>query len=388
MRFSNMKNINIKGIVLSCLTLFSLSISSQVSRKQVTKTKETTQNRQSNVQLPTVNAVLPFWSEDFGKSTKNGDIGNLATKTGSWTLTKLTFQGEKSNNWYISSSTAFTGLGNCSEGWLKNNNLDDRTLHIGYDYRVGDHGFDVEAIYAKNESSSTDSRIESSFIDCSGRENITLNFDYFCGGIVGDDYFSVYYHDGTNWNLISTFGPSYVNPTCDSLDRATWKTSDTYPLPSTANNNPEVKIGFRWVNSASTGGNTERYSVAIDNIRLSDNVTSPSNTVDPYSSSNKISYTTKNTEIETKRVVEFTVYPNPNSGQFTIDFSGIENNHEVQIVLSDLQSGKQIYTTSFFSKSIEHNKIDVVPTEKINPGRYACSLICEGIKITKQIVIN
>ena len=106
-------------------------------------------------------------------------------------------------------------------------------------------------------------------------------------------------------------------------------------------------------------------------------------------SSLRIVNTTKNvTVVEPVKNIEFTVYPNPNSGQFTIDFAGIENNHEVQIVLSDLQTGKQIYTTTFFSNTIEHNKIDVNPTEKINPGRYACSLICEGIKITKQVLIN
>ena len=190
--------------------------------------------------------------------------------------------------------------------------------------------------------------------------------------------------------LLTNFGPSYVSPTCDSLDRATWKTSDTYPLPASADGNPEVKIGFRWINLASVGGNTEGYSVAIDNIRLTDNTPqSVSTSTDPTSQSNKVSQTsTKKVEVETKKIVEFTVYPNPNSGQFTIDFSGIENNHEVQIVLSELQTGKQIYTTTFFSTSIGHNKIDVTPSEKIAPGRYACSLICEGIKLTKQVVIN
>lgn len=388
-----MKKINPIGLALGVgLMLFSLSISSQVSRKQVTKTNQTS-NRQLNVTLPTVNSTTPFWQEDFGNSEK-GDIGLLAekakTNSGEWSTTRLSTEGQKSNNWYISSSSAFTGLGNCSEGWLKNQDLKDRTLHIAYDYRIGDHGKDLEAIYAKNESSATDCRVESPMIDCSGKSNVTLNFDYFTGGIVGQDFFSVYYYDGTNWMLLSNFGPSYVSPTCDSLDRATWKTSDTYPLPTSADNNPEVKIGFRWINSSSVGGNTEMYSVALDNIRLTDNTpASVPTSTDPTSQSNKVSQpSTKSVEVETKKIVQFTVYPNPNSGQFTIDFSGIENNHEVQIVLSDLSSGKQIYTTTFFSKSIEHNKIDVIPNEKINPGRYSCSLICEGIKLTKQVVIN
>jgi len=74
-----MKKINPIGLALGVgLMLFSLSISSQVSRKQVTKTNQTS-NRQSNVILPTVNSTTPFWQEDFGNSEK-GDIGLLAEK--------------------------------------------------------------------------------------------------------------------------------------------------------------------------------------------------------------------------------------------------------------------------------------------------------------------
>lgn len=393
-----MKNMIKTGTALLVSIMFvSLSLSSQVSRKQVKKTNPlTTQSKQALDNPPAVNSFDPFWSEDFGKSSDGrGDIGNLAsgceTKSGTWTQTKLEAQGQKHNNWYISSSSAFTGPNNCSEGILKNNQLDNRTLHVGFDYRIGDHTLDLEAIYAKNESSATHCRIESPTIDCSGKSNVTLNFDYFTGGLAGQDFFSLYFFDGEVWSLISTFGPSYVSPECDSLDRATWKVSDTYQLPASADNNQSVKIGFVWKNEPGIGGNTEYYSVAIDNIRIFDNTTSVSTPTDPTSSTNKVApQTKKSVEVETpvERKIEFTVYPNPNSGQFTIDFAGIENDHEVQIVLSDLSTGKQIYTTTFFSTSIEHNKIDVNPTEKINPGRYACSLICEGIKITKQVLIN
>ena len=86
--------------------------------------------------------------------------------------------------------------------------------------------------------------------------------------------------------------------------------------------------------------------------------------------------------------VKFTVYPNPNSGQFTIDFSGIENNHEVQIFLNDMNDGHEVYTTSFMSNSIDSNKMDINPPGKITPGRYICSLVCEGIKMSLIVVIQ
>ena len=86
--------------------------------------------------------------------------------------------------------------------------------------------------------------------------------------------------------------------------------------------------------------------------------------------------------------ITFTVYPNPNSGQFTVDFSGIENNHEVQIVLNDMNDGHEIYSTTFFSNSIDSNKMDVNPPTKIAPGRYLCSLIFEGIRSSVIVMIN
>ena len=391
-----MKNINVKGIMLLlCTTLFTLSISSQVSRKQVTKTTTNTQNRQSSTNLVTVNSTTPFWTEDFGiADQKTGDHKNEAAKVktsnGQWTITKSDPIGQRSNNWYISAMEGGVGVGNCSMGFDKDKNILNNTLHVGYDYRYNtDKSIDQGAIYAKNESSLTDIRIETPTIDCRNKSNITLNFNYFTGGIVGQDFASLYYFDGQNWSLLTTFGPSVSDTICSNNDQCTWRTSDTYLLPTSADNNPEVKLGYRWFNSASVAGNSEIHSVAIDNIVLSYNtstVTPP--TEDPSSSSFKSIKGTKSVVVVPTRNIEFTVYPNPNSGQFTIDFAGIENNHEVQIVLSDLQTGKQLYTTTFFSSTIEHNKIDVNPTEKIAPGRYSCSLICEGIKLTKQVVIN
>lgn len=384
-----------KVSLLVCTMMFSLSINSQVSRKQVTKVKtQTTQNRQSITNLVTVNQT-PFWNEDFGTADpKTGDFATLATNykgtNGIWTITKQDPIGQKSNNWYISAMEGGVGVGNCSMGYDKDHNILNNTLHIGYDYRIGDKGKDQGAIYAKNESSFTDLKIESPSIDCSGKSNITLNFNYFTGGIAGVDFTSLYYFDGSAWTLLTTFGPSVSDSSCSSNDQSTWRTSDTYILPSSANGNPEVKIGFRWKNEASVAGNSEIHSIAIDDITLSDNSSSvPTPTNNVTSSSLRSVNSTKNVVVSPPiRNIEFTVYPNPNSGQFTIDFAGIENNHEVQIVLSELQTGKQLYTTTFFSNTIEHNKIDVNPTEKINPGRYACSLICEGIRITKQVVIN
>jgi len=86
------------------------------------------------------------------------------------------------------------------------------------------------------------------------------------------------------------------------------------------------------------------------------------------------------------RAITFTVYPNPNQGQFTADFSGIENNHEVQILLND-EHGKLVYSNTFYAQE-SGNSVSIIPEQKISKGVYFCSLIVEGIKHTVKVVVN
>lgn len=84
--------------------------------------------------------------------------------------------------------------------------------------------------------------------------------------------------------------------------------------------------------------------------------------------------------------VVFTVYPNPNRGEFTVDFNGIENNHEVIIELVDI-NGKVIYKNSIYSQ--EHsNSVKIIPLEKISSGIYFCNLKVEGIVYTSKVIVN
>ena len=88
--------------------------------------------------------------------------------------------------------------------------------------------------------------------------------------------------------------------------------------------------------------------------------TGPSSTLRATSSEAPVSVS------DPKRKIEFTVYPNPNRGVFTVDFSGIENNHEVEILLCNIENGQIVYKTTFLSQSTEHNKVDVVPSPKFH----------------------
>jgi hypothetical protein len=91
--------------------------------------------------------------------------------------------------------------------------------------------------------------------------------------------------------------------------------------------------------------------------------------------------------LDASKNVTFVVYPNPNSGEFTVDFSGIENNHEVQIIMLD-GTGREVYSQTVYSNSINSNKVKITPSAGIAKGNYECSIIFEGIKRTLIVIVN
>jgi len=378
-------------------------------------------------------------------------------------------------------------LGSCNKNFNVTSNSGNSTLHIGKisgrALNLEENGMgDIGAYYDVSSNSLTDIMAESPLINCTNNESIRFSFDYFCGAKSGAA-FMVYYNDGTQWELLDKIKMTKAG-VCDTSKKMMWVKSDLYTLPGSINNNPNFKIGFRWINDTITESDPELdalnpglinkfFSVAIDNITVSGTYVDPNNNLNRTSNNNKIDIKTvadkKNnpnivftthsekfpandlvvenstdgtnfnelskikssavkgsvktleynftdakatdgvnyyrikqvnadkTTVISKIVsvdyikaknITFTVYPNPNSGQFTVDFSGIENNHEVQIVLNDMNDGHEIYSTTFSSNSIESNKMDVNPPTKIAPGRYICSLIFEGIRSSVIVMIN
>jgi hypothetical protein len=84
--------------------------------------------------------------------------------------------------------------------------------------------------------------------------------------------------------------------------------------------------------------------------------------------------------------VKFMIYPNPNNGEFTADISGIENNHEVKIVLKD-QNGNLVYDSSFYIQDL-NSKIKIIPQNKLANGVYICTLILEDIEYSVKVVVS
>lgn len=85
--------------------------------------------------------------------------------------------------------------------------------------------------------------------------------------------------------------------------------------------------------------------------------------------------------------IRFVIYPNPNNGEFTADISGIENNHEVKIVLTG-ESGQKVYESAFYINDPANTKIKIIPSDRLTSGMYVCTLIFEGIEYKVKVVVS
>jgi hypothetical protein len=105
-------------------------------------------------------------------------------------------------------------------------------------------------------------------IDCSGRTGITLAFNYMEAGDGINDNALLYYFDGTSWTLLTDLPKTLCcgGVPCNGSLQGIW-TAYSIALPASANNNANVRIGFRWMNNAD--GIATDPSFAVDDITLS-----------------------------------------------------------------------------------------------------------------------
>ncbi len=108
----------------------------------------------------------------------------------------------------------------------------------------------------------TNVRAESPTINCSGKINITLDFNYIENGDGFIDDAVLYYFDGTTWSVIGNMPKTLTGCGFQGL----W-TSYSIMLPASANNNPNVKIGFGWTNNDDGLGTDPSF--AVDDIKIS-----------------------------------------------------------------------------------------------------------------------
>jgi len=226
---------------------------------------------------PSQTNAQAFWTEDFGITPGSCDQGtpanNFVSANGVWTVTAIGAQDIYANEWYISATEPGLGAGSCSTpGCHINITYTDRTLHVGNVpgspnaitlCSTGDCG----AVYDPGGFQlevATHKRAESPVINCTGQSGITLSFDYFEYGddAINIDNTFIEYWDGSAWVSISD--PPRTSTICGA-GVGTW-TNYTVPMPAGADNNSNVRLGFRWQND--NGGTGSSPSFAVDNIRL------------------------------------------------------------------------------------------------------------------------
>ena len=204
-----------------------------------------------------------FYSEDF---QSGGTNWNLNVVTG--------IEGQDPNFFTVSDNEGGVippGCGTAGNG--------DKTLHITSVFNpTGGASYDAGGLCGLLFCPLTNRRAESPVINCTGQSSITLSFDFISQGQGLTDNASVWYFDGANWSVINN---SIKSSVCGN-GQGSW-TNLSINLPTTANNNPNIKIGFKWVNNDDGVGTDP--SLAVNNIKLT-SVSAPSLSLNLVNSSN------------------------------------------------------------------------------------------------------
>jgi type IX secretion system substrate protein len=205
-----------------------------------------------------------FWTENFESGSASGmDVTGYTTgPNGPWTMTITGSEGDVPNQWYVSCAEAGHTVGGCGTTCAGSLGL-GATLHVGSG-SVGDMGasYDNGGLCGIIYCVQTDRRAESPAINCTGKYGIRVRFYYIENGDGAIDDGTVWYYDGSVWS--SLVNSPKTPPICPS-GQGYWDTL-SYALPASADNNPNVKIGFRWVNNDDASGSDPSY--AIDSLSL------------------------------------------------------------------------------------------------------------------------
>lgn len=202
-----------------------------------------------------------FWTDNF-----NNGCGQLCLANGynGWTVASTGTNGTSANEFYISCQENGNAVGGCGSGCGAN-----ATLHVGnvstspaapFFCPTGDCGAAYDAGVGSG-TCATSKRAQSPVINCTGRYNITFSFKYMEGGSGTNDNAIAWYFDGAVWAPLVDMGKTVL---CGA--QGTW-TAYSIALPASANNNPNVRIGFQWVNNDDGAGSDPSF--AVDDPTLS-----------------------------------------------------------------------------------------------------------------------
>ena len=215
-----------------------------------------------------------FWTENFNNGcTSDCPATTYVGPNGAWSQTVLGPEGADPNTWYVSCAENGHTPTVCGSGCVAQTATATlATLHLGSNQNsLGDIGaaYDAGGLCGLWTCPQTNRRIESPTINCTGRTNITLAFNYIENGSNPTDDASVWYYNGATWALLVNSAPTLIN--CPG-SQGRW-TAFSAVLPASANNNANVKIGFLWINNDDGVGTDPSF--AVDDITLSVPTTGP-----------------------------------------------------------------------------------------------------------------
>ncbi|MBN8697436.1 MAG: hypothetical protein J0L87_12970, partial [Bacteroidetes bacterium] len=198
---------------------------------------------------------------------------NFSTGGAGWSLAVSTGANGADPNFFNVSANEGGGitpnLGAPASCGVANNG--NNTMHITSVFNpTGGAAYDAGGLCGILFCPLTNVRAESPTINCTGQTSISVNFNYIEGGQGTSDDATLWYFDGTTWTQIDNMPKTLTGCGGQGL----W-TSRTVALPASANNNPLVKIGFKWVNNDDGAGSDPSF--AVDDITLS--VVATSNTI-------------------------------------------------------------------------------------------------------------
>lgn len=206
-----------------------------------------------------------FWVEDFTNGcTANCNANTFIGVNGAWTVTNTGTNDADNNQFYVSCAENGQNAGVCGAGCGT-----DASLHLGANASVtGDLGAAYLAGGLGVWFVETNLRAESPVIDCTGRTDIDVCFNYIEWGDGAIDDASLWYFDGATWSLLDPLSKTNCcgGVPCTGFLQGLW-TSFTIQLPASANNNPNVRLGFNWTNNDDNIGTDPSF--AVDDIILS-----------------------------------------------------------------------------------------------------------------------
>jgi hypothetical protein len=230
---------------------------------------------------------VPFWVENFENTCPAGCGANsYIGPNGAWAVTALAGNiGDLPNEWYISCTESGYTPGGCASACPGTGDgvvilPTGGSLHLGGN--IGAPG-DVGAAYYNGSGipgfldASTELRAESPTIDCSGKADVNVSFTFIEGGDAAIDNATLWYYDGSTWSQLTDMPKTQCcTGACDGINPATWGLFNIQ-LPASADNNPDVKIAFVWVNDNDASGSDPSF--AVDNLNLYEAIPQSTNTI-------------------------------------------------------------------------------------------------------------